>query len=333
MKLGRFSIEPYRRPLPRPLVTGKGTIEFRTGAILRVRYADGEVEGECAPLPGWSRESLGEVTEVAHRIKNELEALDLPDRSEELPAWLDSLEVRNPLPPSLRFALESCVAAFGAREQGISRAQWFHCKALDQVSVNALLRDRDSVSLSSLQARGFSTVKVKIASADPETALATARAILERRPAAVLVRFDCNQVFAHDDALRFFEGLAGTEGIEYIEEPVAGPTPEKILSLRRFGIPIALDESLVDAKLVNEVLAEPVCDVCVVKPTVWGGFLPLRSLLGRARAVGVDLVVTSALESRIGLSACRDIAAALRCGRACGLSDVGAEDERVPARW
>ncbi|RKW71396.1 o-succinylbenzoate synthase [Galactobacter caseinivorans] len=165
------------------------------------------------------------------------------------------------------------------------------------------------------------TVKVKVAEAgqtlaDDVARLAAVRAVL---PQARL-RIDANQSWGHREALVALEALAPF-GLEYAEQPVPGI--EGLARLReelaRRGLPvlIAADESVRKESDPLAVAQAGAADLIVVKAQPLGG---VRRALEIVRQAGLPAVVSSALDTSVGLRVGAGLAAALpQLPYACGL--------------
>jgi o-succinylbenzoate synthase len=171
---------------------------------------------------------------------------------------------------------------------------------------------------------GVPAVKVKVAERGQslEDDLARVHAVRNVLPSTPL-RVDANGGWAVDEALRALEGLAEF-GLEYAEQPVMsiGGLRQVRDGLRRRGVPvpIAADESVrkeADPLLVSRSGA---ADLIVVKVAPLGG---VRNALGIVSEAGLPAVVSSALDSSVGIRAGVALAAALpELPYACGLGTV-----------
>ncbi|MFT4109259.1 o-succinylbenzoate synthase [Propionicimonas sp.] len=184
-------------------------------------------------------------------------------------------------------------------------------------------------------ASGCRTAKVKVA--EPGQAFAEDIARVEAVRDALgpdgRVRVDVNGHWDVDVAVTRLRELARF-GLEYAEQP-CGTVPE-LADLRRrlarsgIDVPIAADESIRRSGDPERVVAERAADIAVLKVQPLGG---VRRCLELAERLGLPVVVSSALESSVGLAAGVALAAALPdLPYACGLntatmftSDVTAE--------
>jgi o-succinylbenzoate synthase len=178
-------------------------------------------------------------------------------------------------------------------------------------------------------------VKVKVAEAGQELAEDVARVAEVRRlrPDAAL-RVDANQSWDHDAALAALPRLADY-GLEYAEQPVAGIEGLARLreALHAAGTPvrIAADESVRKETDPLAVARAGAADLVVVKVQPLGG---VRRALAIVEAAGLDAVVSSALDTSVGIAGGVALAACLpRLPYACGLGTVALfrEDVVVPA--
>jgi O-succinylbenzoate synthase len=108
-------------------------------------------------------------------------------------------------------------------------------------------------------------------------------------------------------------------GLEYVEQPCA--SVEDLASVRRaVDVPIAADESIRRAADPYRVRDLEAADVAVLKVQPLGG---VRACLRIAEDIGLPVVVSSALETSVGIAAGVALAAALpELPYACGLATV-----------
>ncbi|HSF26929.1 MAG TPA: o-succinylbenzoate synthase, partial [Actinomycetes bacterium] len=182
---------------------------------------------------------------------------------------------------------------------------------------------------------GCTTVKVKVADGgrtDPATVaadLARLEAVRAALGPAGLVRIDLNGAWSLDDAVRLLPIYAkAAGGLEYAEQPCA--TVEDLAALRRrVDVPIAADESIRRAEDPLRVARLGAADVAVLKVQPLGG---VRACLRIAEQIRLPVVVSSALETSIGIAAGVALAAALpELPHACGLATVGLLERDVVA--
>ncbi|WP_125773428.1 o-succinylbenzoate synthase [Antribacter gilvus] len=176
-----------------------------------------------------------------------------------------------------------------------------------------------------LASGGCRTAKVKVAQRSPAGELepvaaeaARLEAVREALGPHGAIRVDANGGWTLDEALDRLPVLdRAAGGLEYAEQPCAAV--EDLAFLRRKqDVLIAADESIRRAEDPMRVVREEAADIVVLKVQPLGG---VRSCLDLAEQVGLPVVVSSALESSVGLAAGVALAAALpRLPYACGLA-------------
>jgi o-succinylbenzoate synthase len=173
-----------------------------------------------------------------------------------------------------------------------------------------------------LASRGCRTAKVKVAEAGQteHDDLERVAAVRDALGPAGRVRVDANGTWDVDTAARCIRALAmAAGGLEYVEQPCARLAD--LAALRRcIDVPIAADESIRRAEDPLRVALAEAADVAVLKVQPLGG---VRACLEIAERCGLPVVVSSALETSIGISAGVALAAALPdLPYACGLATV-----------
>jgi O-succinylbenzoate synthase len=183
----------------------------------------------------------------------------------------------------------------------------------------------------------FRTVKIKVAESgqtleDDIARVSAARAFIGD---AGRIRIDANGGWNVDEAEHAIRALEKFD-LEYVEQPCA--TVEELADVRdrvhRMGILIAADESVRKAEDPLAVARADAADVLVIKVSPLGG---VRAALDIVAQAGLPVVVSSALESPVGLRASFDLARRLPelpfdCGLATDVLFTGEERAVSPAR-
>jgi len=156
------------------------------------------------------------------------------------------------------------------------------------------------------------TVKVKVGRGDDDARVGAVRAALG--PAA-RIRIDANGAWDVDEAVALLTRLARHD-LEFAEQPVA--SLEDLAAVRRqVGVPVAADEAVRGLDDARRVAALGAADVLVVKVQAAGG---VAAGLALAEAAGLPVVVSSLVETSVGLAAGVALAACLpESGLAHGL--------------
>ncbi|MGN6782593.1 MAG: o-succinylbenzoate synthase [Marmoricola sp.] len=169
---------------------------------------------------------------------------------------------------------------------------------------------------------GCRTAKVKVAEAGQSLADDQARleAVRDALGPDGLIRVDANGGWSLEEATARIPLLdRASGGLEYVEQPCADV--EDLARVRRaVDVPIAADESIRRAEDPYRVRDLEAADIAVLKVQPLGG---VRACLRIAEDIGLPVVVSSAVESSIGIAAGVALAAALpSLEHACGLATV-----------
>ena len=169
---------------------------------------------------------------------------------------------------------------------------------------------------------GCRTAKVKVAEPGQGEAddLARVEAVRAALGLGGAVRVDANAAWDVDTAVRRIRALdRAAGGLEYVEQPCA--TLEELAAVRRaVDVPVAADESIRRAEDPMRVVLAEAADIAVLKVQPLGG---VRACLAIAQRCGLPVVVSSALETSVGIAAGVALAAALpELPYACGLATV-----------
>lgn len=295
MKIVAAAWLPYTLPLKRPWLTSKGEITERKGHLLRLRTSDGQYGwGDSAPLP-----EFGISDSAADAFAEETAHLDLV-----------------------------------AQHAGQPLCQWLCGDApVADLAVNCnlgALSENTPALLAMAVAQGFSVIKLKVGVAPVVEEIARLHQLASFSAQKVSWRLDANGAWSLADAQTFIAGCADLP-IEGLEEPLAKPDRAALGRLQSMAPwPIALDESI---RLIDDdFFRHPFVRRLVVKPARHGGLLSSVELALRARAAGIETIVTAGLESACGLAACAQLAAAVAPGSVHGLTtaDWFAADTGTP---
>ncbi len=176
------------------------------------------------------------------------------------------------------------------------------------VEINTMVpRVAPDVAARMAVAAGCRTVKVKVGDPAGEARVRTVR---EAVGPAVHIRVDANGSWDLEEAVRSLEVLAGYD-IELAEDPLSSLDDLARLR-RRCSIPLAAESSIRTIADVSEMRRLDAADVLVIKPQRIGGIV---AALRAAELAAIPVVISSALETSVGLAACLAVAAALPASR------------------
>ena len=309
---------PFALPLAAPVTTAHGLMRDRRGWLVRLFDRDG-VEGHATAMPvdGFGGErfddcggALARAFEDASRSSIAASKPGPPvsgDRRAPFAASAWSLAELDLAARQAARPLADCIADAGVAPR-------------EAVAVNALItaESPDELRAQVREARRFEVLKLKVG-ADVDAALARIEAACDAAAPGQRLRVDPNTSWSEADAARALAALAGRP-IEYVEQPTASTGALARLHAEA-PVAVAADESVSDAAALMAVVRDRAVDVVVLKPMCIGGPRLALRLGALAQAAGVDVVVTSLLDSAIGIRAALAVALALpEAPLACGLA-------------
>lgn len=210
----------------------------------------------------------------------------------------------------LRAALEAATAGFPAAVR-------------DQVPVNAIVPALPpEAAAERVRASGCTTAKVKVAEVGEslDDDVARVAAVREALGPSGLIRVDANGGWGVEQAATAIRELSQF-GLEYAEQPCPGIDDlaelRRLLARRGIAVPIAADESIRRVSDPLRIRDAGAADVAILKVQPLSG---VRRCLELAEVLGMPVVVSSAVETSVGLRAGVALAAALPdLPYACGL--------------
>ena len=309
---------PYKLPLMKawPGATGN-PVHFREGWAVKAEEHGCSGIGDCAPFQAFGTESK----RTAHHFLRQCAGNTWPDSAE----LLGKLEQQRTGYPASCFALETALLDLDSRKAGLPLRNLLYGKAGDRLQVNALSGAIcDENTLSCIKS-GYKVIKLKTGKQTIEEELACLKALCRNLPPEHFLRLDANGAWSRDEARYFLAAIEGLP-IESLEEPLRQANVAAFADLQaQTSITLALDESL-KALDLNEVLANSAIRRLVLKPGVQGGLRCTLALAESAAAAGKESVITTLVDSAIGVHATCQLAAAVdpfSPGLAHGLATSG----------
>jgi len=324
MKIVQVSWRSYRVPFRGSFATAHGSTPAREGIIVQVT-TDGGItgNGEIAPLPSFSKESLqdalGELPGLAARLSGKTldEALDLL-------SGVGCLA-------STRFGLETALLDALGKAQSLGLSSLLAPAGITsrtKVPVNAVIGAKSlDDAIAEAQAamhKGFTCVKLKVGMGSSITEeVERVAAIREAIGPATRLRLDANEAWSLEEATAILSRCLPYE-IQYVEQPLKADDLAGMRQLRQ-AIPllIAADEAVRGIESVERILDSEAADILVIKPQLAGGLRMTQQIIQVAAQRGASSVITSTLETGIGVAAALHLAAAsLAVTLECGLATL-----------
>ena len=320
MRVTRVRWTAYRVPFRREFVSAAERAAARHGLLLRVEADNGLTGlGEVGPVGAGDESSVWRLADDLSRRAPTLTGATFADIMSiaDIVSRLDK-----PVPASVRFGVETALLDLLGKLERKPLATLLG-GAPRRVPVNALISatspEQAARDARQAVADGFHALKVKVGAASVDEDIRILGAVRDAVGPNVALRADANAAWSGPRAI---EALRRMErfGLEYVEQPV-GDMAAMAAVCRAVAIPIAADELLASVHEARRLLALSAAGVFIVKAARTGllGALEIARLAARN---AVPVVVTSSLETGVGIAASLHIAAAKwRDGSpACGLA-------------
>jgi len=161
-----------------------------------------------------------------------------------------------------------------------------------------------------------------------EAEIARVAAVRAALGPAIRLRLDANGAWGVDEAIAIIRAVE-RYGIELVEQPAPVDDLAGLARVRAaVDTPIAADESVGGPEQARQVVEAGAADVLIVKPIPAGGLRRAREVIALAQAAGLRALVTTTIDSGVGVAAALHLAATLpapplACGLATGPLLVG----------
>jgi len=296
----RWELYNYSLPFKNPLRMLGQTLKVRKGLVLRLYDQEGNFgEGEISPMPLMHTESL---SQAETQLKKFLTI-----------SFQQTPDLYKSLPPSVRFGFEmawrTLFKKFNLEDKINSRAEViFESErtenhiALKQIPVNALVTgsgDDLRHQCEQIKLDGFKTVKIKVGQLKVDEdlkRLEVAKKIFGNQTA---LRVDANRGWEFKQAKEFAMDVKDFN-VEYCEEPLRNIKELEKLH-EHSGMKVALDETLWSNPDPIE-LPNSAISALILKPSILGGWGNTRLWINHAEKHKLQAVISSSIESGIGLN-------------------------------
>ncbi|AIZ78619.1 o-succinylbenzoate synthase [Actinobacillus equuli subsp. haemolyticus] len=266
----------YQIPVETGVILRHRRLKQREGLVVKLTEDNQVGWGEIAPLPEFSQEDLS----LAQQQTEQWLAKWLAGQQDDLDSYV----------PSVAFGLSCALAELNGElaEQGNYRAAVLCYGDPDELytELNALEGDK------------IGKMKVGLYEANRDGLIANM--LLEALPDLQL-RLDANRGWTLEKAVKFAEKIANENKsrIQFIEEPCKTPELSRLFA-QASGIAIAWDETVREPNFV--VKNEPNVTAIVIKPTLVGSLQKCIRLIEQAHQQGLIAVISSSIESSLGLT-------------------------------
>ena len=322
-----LQFQPYRLAFQKPFQTALGILTHREGFVIEICDRNNRIGlGEAAPLTGFGMESLAETEKILKEAQRSLINIEIKNLCD-----IENLLTKYHHTPAAKHGIELALIHLLSQDQSLSVSQllanFFSSKVRDQVLINAVIgvvapeiaanKAKEYIGL------GYRCLKLKVGMQDFEAdrqRVEAVRSQVDKIDQDIQIRIDANQGWSVINAIANLKKLEPFQ-IEYVEQPVIASDLSGMAKVRRSqSILVAADESVNNLAQLQQVINAQAADIIILKPMALGGILTAYRAAAIAFNAGLDVVVTTTIDSAIARQAAYDLAAALPIKRACGLA-------------
>lgn len=302
----RAQVYRWQIPMDAGVVLRERRLKTRDGLFVHLRQGEREGWGEISPLPGFSLESLD-------------------DAQAALLAWARAWrEGANPALPDLPSAAFGISCALAELDGSLPQEANYRAAPLCTGDPDELFAQLSAMP-------GEKVAKIKVGLYEAVRDGMVANLLLEAIP-DLRLRLDANRAWTPLKAQQFakYVNPAYRNRIAFLEEPCKTRDDSRAFA-RETGIAIAWDESLREADF--EFVAEPGVSAVVIKPTLTGSLQKVREQVAAAHALGLTAVISSSIESSLGLTQLARIASWLTPQTIPGLDTLSLMQTQLIRQW
>ena len=302
----RAQVYRWQIPMDAGVVLRERRLKTRDGFFVHLRQGEREGWGEIAPLPGFSLETLDEAQAALMAWTHE---------------WREGADPSLPDVPSVAFGISCALAELDGRLPDAANYRAAPLCSGDPDELFALLSGMP----------GEKVAKIKVGLYEAVRDGMVVNLLLEAIPDLHL-RLDANRAWTPLRAQQFakYVNPAYRNRIAFLEEPCKTRDDSRAFA-RETGIAIAWDESLREADFAFA--AEPGVRAVVIKPTLTGSLDKVREQVAAAHAAGLTAVISSSIESSLGLTQLARIAAWLTPDTVPGLDTLNLMQAQLIRQW
>lgn len=313
MRVSSISWLGYAVPFKHPYITAHSRAVTRYGLLIFLTAEDGTVGvGEASPIGVGSHEEVERIAEDIRHLSRII-LRTIPQGSD-----YHQLLRRIEMPNTIRFGLESAYIDLQGQLMGMSALELIGGR-VTKIPINSLIAsetlDEALSELSVLATKGFTSIKLKVGARGLEEEIAFVSSIREAVGPDIKIRIDVNGCWGVNqaiEALKQFEPY----NLEYVEQPTSPDDQEGLAKVRRaVSIPIALDESIGSIEQGIQIITQDLADILVIKAARLGGIHNAQTIGQMADTKKISVVVTSSLESGVGILASAYLASTIPCHR------------------
>jgi L-alanine-DL-glutamate epimerase-like enolase superfamily enzyme len=324
MKITGLELCHISMPFVRPYKLSKhyGTLVDAHAVILKLHTDEGVVGlGEADPMNPFTEETPGTVMAVMRDvIAPVLLGLD-PLRIAHIESLLENTVHGN---LTARGAVSMALFDIVGKVHQLPAYTFLGGRLHEQVPllgpIGSATPEKDAEAIEELIQQGYRTVMIKMGALPIEDEIRRSRAASERFGDRLTLILDANQGWDFKEALKFVEGIRGSEPM-MLEQPVVRSDLAGLKQIRnRLGCLLSADESLVTVEDAAALIRARSADVFSIKVSKNGGLTQSMTIARVAQAFKLKVLMNSMLEFGITQAASLQLGCTLgnllECGHA-----------------
>lgn len=311
MKITDFKIYGLSIPLKKPFKTALRVVNVLETNIIEIGTDAGDIGfGEASPTAVITGDAKGSIRDaIEEYIFPAIKGMDIED-IENIMLKINKSMLKNSSPKA---AVDMAIYDLFGKHYKIPLYKLFGGakKEFDTditVSVNDPVEmARDAVEYVN---SGYNTLKLKLG-IDSNLDIQRVKAIVDAVGTKVKIRIDANQGWNAKEAVRTIRKI---EDLAFNLELVEQPVPYYDLEGLKFvtdnvEVPIMADEALFTPRDAVNILSMRAADILNIKLMKAGGLYNAQKICAIAEACGVECMIGSMMESRVGITAAAQLAA------------------------
>ncbi|PRP56175.1 L-Ala-D/L-Glu epimerase [Bacillus halotolerans] len=312
MKITKIDTKRVAVPLTKPFKTALRTVYTAESVIVMITYDNGAIGwGEAPPTIVITGDSMDSIESAIHNV---LKPALLGRRLSGCEAMLHDIQHLLEGNQSAKAAVEMAVYDGWAQMSGQPLYQMlggYRSTFETDYTVSVNSPEEMAADAESFLKQGFQTLKIKVGRDDIETDISRIQEIRKRVGPGVKLRLDANQGWVPKEAVTAIRKMedAGLD-IELVEQPVH---KDDLAGLKKVtdatDTPIMADESVFTPRQAFEVLQTRSADLINIKLMKAGGISGAEKINAMAEICGVECMVGSMIETKLGITAAAHFAA------------------------
>ena len=303
MKITRIDAWIVHMPLKTPYTIAYETVESATNVFVRID-TDGGITGfGCAApdlqitgeTPQGVLESIQKIVGPKLRGSDPLRVARLCER----------LQPVLPSQPSTMAAVDMALHDILGKYCGLPLWKLlggFRDRIKTSITIGILPEDETVKMAEDYVGQGFTSLKLK-GGIDVEADIVKVIKVREAVGKNIELRFDANQGFSEEEAIRFYNGTREAK-MELIEQPTPKGKPDLLGRVTSsVGIPVMADESLMTLRDAFRLARRDLVDMVNIKLMKVGGISVALQINAVARSAGYEVMVGCMDESALSIAA------------------------------